>query len=159
MVHFGGGAHEPLVMMCNLQTFKQLKTSLSIKATPNESASPIEPSTKHTHAPNSNYLNQKHMFIRQPSLTGCRRSSSFTIIFINLLLDLFIRNSLAPEKVSAKINGKQLSTQAFNDHADDNEFETNSETDSVIRNEDDCYRLPESTKLRSLSLLFEEIFG
>jgi len=74
-------------------------------------------------------------------------------------LDLFIRNSLAPEKVSAKINGKQLSTQAFDDLADDNEFETSSETDSVIRNEDDCYRLPESTKLRSLSLLFEEIFG
>jgi hypothetical protein len=60
-----------------------------------------------------------------------------TKIFIKLLLDLFIRNSLAPEKVSAKINGKQLSTQTFNDLADDNEFETSSETDSVIPDEDD----------------------
>jgi hypothetical protein len=52
-----------------------------------------------------------------------------------------LRNSLGPEKVKklvyVKINGKQLSTQAFDDSEDDNEFETSSDTDSVIPDEDD----------------------
>ena len=52
-----------------------------------------------------------------------------------------LRNSLGPGKVEklvyVKINGKQLSTQAFDDSEDDNEVETSSETDSVIPDEDD----------------------